>query len=63
MQRKTKLVVALVSVLIVSTAFAFMFLDFRAATSETSVDSQVETYRFMEPEIDFASELYVFLEG
>jgi hypothetical protein len=65
MERSVKFAVAsiLVFVIVVCSASAFLFLDFKVATSETVVNSEVGTYRSGQLEIKLASELHVFVEG
>jgi hypothetical protein len=66
MQRRFKLVLALLLVVII-VFFTFSFLDFRAATSETNVDSRIIADSCspigQQLEIDLASGLCVYVEG
>lgn len=58
---RLSLTLLLFSIVIVSLV-SIIFLDFRAATSETNIASQVSTASSKKAEIDLTGELYFFVE-
>jgi len=63
MPARTKIVYTLITVAIIIFVPAFLFLDLRAATSRTNVDSQVNSHSIGEPKIELASGLHIYVEG